>query len=388
MSTTLLLVTATMLVNCGNSSKDEGTVGTIEQIAPAQVAKTNQMNLYIHYMPWFVASATSGVWNHWTMSANALNNTNYASYYHPLIGPYASSDEAVLDYQCLLMKYAGADGVMVDWYGTQQTSDYPVNELHTRLMLKAIEKAGLKFVIVYEDQTLNALTDKTTQARLDMRYLSYNYFSSPNYVKVNNKPLLLCFGPQALTTAPEWTSTFGILPTKPEFLVLTGKSYMCNNQDATNAQGEFSWVNPAPDYSNVSKFNTYVGGAMPGFKDHYKESGVGTGYTTYDRENGNLFDRQLTAAKSAGLRWLQVSTWNDYGEGTTIEPTQEYGYQPLVQLQKFTGVTYTQANLELIDRWYRVRVTKPNDARVTQAYIYLAALQPDKAKAFIENLEK
>ena len=41
-----------------------------------------------------------------------------ASHYHPIIGPYDSGDPDVLEYHALLMKLAGIDGVVIDWYGT------------------------------------------------------------------------------------------------------------------------------------------------------------------------------------------------------------------------------------------------------------------------------
>ena len=49
-----------------------------------------------------------------------------ASYTMPLTGPYDSSDDAVLEYQILLMKLSGIDGVIVDWYGMEDFWDYAV----------------------------------------------------------------------------------------------------------------------------------------------------------------------------------------------------------------------------------------------------------------------
>ena len=352
-------------------------------------AKTNTMKVYAHYMPWFVSPSASGVWNHWTMSANALSNSNYASWYHPLTDPYASDDATILDYQCLLMKYAGIDGVMVDWYGTQQKNDYPQNEENTKALLKAIEKARLKMAIVYEDATLEGLDDngKQAQARSDMQYLNSNYFRSECYVKTGDSPLLLCFGPQQLTAPKGWNFAFGTLATKPQFIVLNGFSNRANDASYTNSQGEFLWVNPNPDYSIAKNHQMYIAGAMPGFHDHYKESGQGNGYTSYDREDGRLFLRQLNAAKNAGLEWVQLSTWNDYGEGTVIEPTTEFGYQYLEIVQQFAGVSYTQSQLELIFRWYKVAMSHKGDGRVAEAFDYLNALKPEKAEEIIKTLE-
>lgn len=391
-----LLSFPALMTSCGSDS--EGTVdssqtsgggASTEVLVPTKPSKTNSMNVYVHYMPWFVAPEKSGVWNHWTMSTSALaaDEANIASHYHPLTGAYASDDEAILDYQCLLMKYSGAEGVMIDWYGTQQKNDYPQNEANTKAMKKAIERAGLKFAIVYEDATLNAADDKTGQARQDMRYLQNNYFNSTSYAKAGTSPLLMVFGPQALTKPEEWTYALGAFTNAPTFVVLNGFSSRANDSQHKNAQGEFLWVNGNPTYSDAKNFGIYIGGAMPGFWDVYKEHGQGDGYTTYDRKNGQLFDQQLAAAKNAGLSWLQISTWNDYGEGTTIEPTKEYGYQYLTALQKFTGVSCTQAQLELIYRWYKLRKAKPSNTQVKQAYDYLNAMQPDKAEAIIKSLE-
>ncbi len=377
----------------GDRSQESGggsqETGGGSQESPQIPTKKNAMKVYAHYMPWFVSPSVSGVWNHWTMSANAVNSTNYASWYHPLTDPYASDDATILDYQCLLMKYTGIDGVMVDWYGTQQKNDYPQNETNTKALLKAVEKAKLRMAIVYEDATLDGLDDsgKQAQARSDMQYLNSNYFKSESYVKIGDNPLLLCFGPQQLTAPKGWNFAFGTLATKPQFIVLNGFSSRANDSNYTNSQGEFLWVNPHPDYSIAKNYQMYIAGAMPGFHDHYKESGQGNGYTTYDREDGALFERQLDAAKNAGLEWVQISTWNDYGEGTIIEPTTEFGYQYLEIVQQFAGVSYTRSQLELIFRWYKAAKSHKGDQRVTEAFDYLNALKPEKAEEIIKTLE-
>lgn len=368
---------------------------TPTEVTPQTVTKTNKMNVYAHYMPWFVAPKTTGAWNHWTMSANALKDdrSNFASHYHPQTGAYASDDEVILDYQCLLMKYSGIDGVMVDWYGSMKgVNDYEANDNNTKALLKAIEKAKLKFAIVYEDATLSNVdaADRATQARQDMLYLQNNYFTSDSYTRIDGRPLFLCFGPQQLQTPREWTLAFAGQSKKPVFVALNGFAGYANDAQNQNCVGEYLWVNPNPDYKDANNFDMYIGGAMPGFWDVYKEFGQGNGYTTFDHENGALFDRQLKAAKDAGLDWLQISTWNDYGEGTIIEPTEEFGYRYLTALQTFTGVTYSQANLELIYKWYQVRVKYAGDSAKTktlkQCYDYLNALMPDKAEELMKGM--
>ena len=131
---------------------------------------------------------------------------------------------------------------------------------------------------------------------------------------------------------------------------------------------------------------------MPGFYDYYKEGGWGNGYITYNDENGALFDRQLSAARSAGLEYLQISTWNDFGEGTNIEPTQEYEYRYLTKLQQFSGTFYNEHVLKQIHRWYTLKRQYAGDKDdagkyLTQAYYYFIALQPDKAEELLNELK-
>lgn len=181
---------------CSNDESNTPPTESMEVLSPKDVTKSNPMKVYVHYMPWFETPETNnGTWGqHWTMATcnpdiqDANGKRQIASHYYPLIGPYASSDPDVLDYHLLLMKYAGVDGVMIDWYGTQDKNDYPTNKRNTEALVEALDRVGLDFAIVYEDATLADLSDKTTQAMKDMKYLQNYFFKKENYVKYNTSP--------------------------------------------------------------------------------------------------------------------------------------------------------------------------------------------------------
>lgn len=400
---TLLLTAALTGMSACGSSGDEPAVPDIPpgQLTATMPEKTNKMKVLVHYMPWFETNTSNslnpGTWGwHWTMNAT-LNPANgeIASHYHPLTGAYASGDAAILDYQCLLMKYSGIDGVIVDWYGANADNTTARHTSNTEALMRAIAKAGMELSICYEDQTIAKASDKVGAGRIDMGYLSQNFFGSAHYTKVNGDPLLLCFGPQGVTSPKEWYRIFQITSHKPFFVVLNGNTARVNDNDYTNAQGEFLWVNadPASWYAAAQKTFGYVmGGAMPGFWDYYKEGKAGDGYTTYDRRDGALYTSQLSAAKVAGLDCVQVSTWNDYGEGTVIEPTTEFGYKYLTLTQAFTGVSYGEDVLKNIYRWYTLRVKWAGNASLTstldRVYDYFNALLPDKAVALMNTIDQ
>lgn len=401
----LLLFLFIIVTGCSddNGSDDNGKF-TVQTYKPADVTKTNNMSIYAHYMPWFETPETTdnGTWGyHWTM--NKMNpdkiDTNgkreIAAHFYPLIGPYASSDSDVLEYHLLLMKYAGIDGILIDWYGTRNLYDYPANKRNTEAVVDMLDKIGLKFAIVYEDQTLNnemGAYEKVPQAKNDMRYLETNFFNRDNYIKINDRSLIMCFGPQAIDNAADWTSVFSVLKSKPVFLPLQYFSGKANNASHTNAQGEFMWVGSDSDmiakYEHIKQFDWWMGGALPGFKDYYKEGGE---YPIYEHENGARLERDLQLAKKNNADFLQLITWNDFGEGTMIEPTLEFGYKFLTSIQRFAGVSYSETTLADVYEYYNLKKGTGNDEltrkKLLQIHYYLVSLQADKAKELMNELK-
>jgi hypothetical protein len=87
---------------------------------------------------------------------------------------------------------------------------------------------------------------------------------------------------------------------------------------------------------------------------------------------------------------LQLITWNDYGEGTMIEPTLDYNFSFLQTIQQYTGVSYTVTELQLIYQWYTLRKkyvgNTAAESQLTQAYNDLVALKVSDATAIINQL--
>jgi hypothetical protein len=82
-----------------------------------------------------------------------------ASHLYPLIGPYDSADPDVLEYHLLLMKLAGIDGVIVDWYGLQDFHDYRLLHRHAQELVSSASRLGLRVAVCYEDQTITHLSN-------------------------------------------------------------------------------------------------------------------------------------------------------------------------------------------------------------------------------------
>ncbi len=381
--------------------------------------------ILVHYMPWFVAKPYNSSWGwHWTMNhynpdtIDGSGHRQIASHYYPLIGPYDSADPAVLEYHVLLMKLAGLDGVIVDWYGQTSCLDYGTLNQNTGKLFTYTKKAGLKFSICYEDQSIQHMIDNgciassaaTSQAQLTMLYLQSNYWADPSYFQWSNKPVLLNFGPQYFKMNSQWQTIFSVLyaTNQPAFFTEDNKYAV--------GSGAFPWppmwmtgggtnvltTNQLESYlstfySNGNGWPASVGGGWPRFNDIYAQAGVGTSNGYLDDRNGDTLRETTTRAMTNNCAFIQMVTWNDFGEGTIIEPTVDYGYRDLGLLQDFrrqymqTNFTYTTNDLALAFRFYNLRRQWGNyptqSAELDRTFTNIVAGKLDSATRQIWGME-
>lgn len=366
-------------------------------IAP-EVARSAPKPVMVHYMPWFQSPYSLGTGNwggHWTgwgyFNPNVINTTNgereIASWYYPLIGPYDSVNPAVLEYHVLLMKLAGIDGVIVDWYGQDNYYDYGINNQRTLALFNYTRKAGLKFSLCYEDATIQAeinggsmngvyVTAGTAiaHAQQTMLYAQTNFFIDSSFLRLSNAPVLLNFGPQYFHNSSDWTSIFSVLnaTNQPAF-------FTEDNRLSPVGAGAFDWppmslsgggtntLTPAQLQSylvsfeqNASGWPSFVSSAFPRFHDIYAQTG-GASYGYLDDANGSTFTNTLSRAMTNNSAIVQIVTWNDFGEGTIVEPTLDYGYWDLGTVQNLrrqyldSSFPYHTNDLSLAFRLYNLR---------------------------------
>ena len=318
-----------------------------------------------HYMPWYVAKPVSQVWGwHWTMNAFDPEKTvgdkrSLASHYYPSIGPYDSGDPAVLEYHLLTMKLAGIDGVIVDWYGLKKFRDYAILHRNTQRLVEQVTRLGMKFAICYEDQTIPALVkagrlqavNRVPHATGEIEWLAERWFRLKSYVRLDGKPVLLSFGQNGLTNR-EWTQCLAGLKVPV--------TYFSEHLRRSAAVGAFDWPIPKQGLGAVQRFQKMsktwprsIPVAFPRFVDIYAEAGVGPSYGRVKDADGATFRTSMTRALESKSAIVQVATWNDWGEGTVVEPSREFGYRDLEVLQ--------QLRRRYIDRQFNMT---PGDLRL------------------------
>jgi hypothetical protein len=199
-------------------------------------------------------------------------------------------------------------------------------------------------------------------------------------LKVGERPVLLVFGPQYFTTASEWETLFSALETRPALVTL-------DNHTESAGLSSFPWppMWAGTDgilsrdalaryltgfYRKADLWDYEVAGAFPGFRDIYEEAGIASETRVLDPEQGETFRYTLDLAIEQEPDVVQLITWNDYGESTSIEPTEEFGYRYLERVQATRrttdpeGFPFAAEDLRLPLRLYELRKAYAGDAEV------------------------
>jgi hypothetical protein len=383
----------------------------------------NNPLLMAHFMPWYQTPGVHGYWGwHWTMdhfNPEILDQNGHrevASHFYPLTGPYDSDDPDILEYQTLLMSISGIDGVLVDWWGMDNFADYAVMNESTMKLLSAIERAHLSFALVYEDQTIQHMIDYGALRREDalnhgkmvMSYAEQHWFESNSYLRLNGSPVLLNFGPEYFMMSSDWDTLFTVFSIPPLFFTLidpltpvAAGAYPWPPMKDCNAQGILtqSALNTFLDwfYGQAAGWPYLIAGAFPGFHDIYQEAGVWPSLGYLDAMDGYTFRSTLKQALNHHPDVIQLITWNDYGEGTIIEPTEEFGYQYLeiVQATKDSldpAFPFQKEDLGLPLQMYNARVQYAKNVEVNsvldRVYALIISKQRNSAVALMDSLSQ
>lgn len=318
-----------------------------------------------HYMPWFsnphTAETSNSGWKHWGWNGNVVKHDpesrdeegrrDIASTLYPLIGPYSSNRSPVIRYHMETAKAAGIDAFVVIWYGPGTETDQVVP-----LLLEIGNEAGIKICLCYEEKVNwpefrqpNSREEIVQSVVADLSYVLDRYSSHPAYLTRVGDPVLFQFnywgedalGPKNVRPA-EWDQVFASLSRKV--------AYVRQNHEEgfhPTIPARYLWF--TPDESLIERFTRsslgdvetgtlsfFVTMAAPEFNDS-GVNGWGGGSRITPGAGLSLFDDTLRRAWQGNPEMIQLVTWNDFNEGTSIEPSLEHGFRYLDALEVRIG---------------------------------------------------
>lgn len=220
------------------------------------------------------------------------------THYHPTLGFYDSSSTAVLDQQIAWMQDAGLNAMIASWWGPGSQTD---NRIPT--ILGELHKANLKLALYYE---IGSGTPTSVQSDLD--YIAAKYTDDPSYLHRGGKPVLFTFNADGCDNVAK------VIAAAQGRFYIDAKVF--SGFRTCTAQPD-SWHQYGPAVAE-SHFAGYSFTVSPGF---WKAN------ETTPRLARDLARWRTNVADmvASGEPWQLVTTFNEWGEGSSIEPATEWG---------------------------------------------------------------
>jgi hypothetical protein len=240
---------------------------------------------------------------------------------------YSSTDPAQIKSQVEDMISRGINGVIIAWYGPNNSIDQATQ----LLMAEAETHPGFTFAIMIDHGAIewDSCSGCTPQQALtaQMQYLEKTYFHSPAYMTEGGLPVVTNFDID-LNYTIDWNALNAALSTHPLFLFQNngGFSHVLSG-------GSYSWVMPTTTDYGAAYLSSFYGTGM----SFPSEQTAGATYKGFNDTLASWGSNRIMG-QQCGQTWLQtfseinglynsgkqlpdlqLVTWNDYEEGTEIE---------------------------------------------------------------------
>jgi hypothetical protein len=287
----------------------------------------------VFYYPWYGTPARDGTWQHWQQNGNTPP-VMIGSGWYPARGPYSSSDAAVVRAQMQEIASVGVQTVIVSWWGEGSAEG-----ARLPLVASAARGAGLRVALHVEP-----FAGRTPETLLpQIRSLASSGITD---VYVYDS-----------TTSPdsEWRS----LNEKVPGLRLFANTSLPGRAKAGGFAGLYTYdvrVNNGSAFPRVCASARKLGlvcapSVGPGF-----DASRATGETRIrSRRNGATYDHMWQAAIRAAADVVTVTSYNEWHEGTQIEPARAAGpsYASYEGAYGLAGRAAERAYLDRTARWAR-----------------------------------
>jgi PKD repeat protein len=234
---------------------------------------------------------------------------------------YNSQDPAQLDKQMADMKARGIDGAILAWYGKDSYENKTAQGLRA-----AAEANNVEFSIMIDQGAIawDSMGLQPTDALIvHLNYIADNYYASPMYTRINGQPVVYEFALEKWTI--DWNRVRSSIRGNPMIIFRNPNGWTRPTSD-----GGYAWE---PDKSTLSYLDyfyqqaTYyptqqtVGGVSPMMNDTLASWSANR---IVDPQCGQTWlmkwkDQSKWYSALKPLQQIQIATWNDYEEGTTIE---------------------------------------------------------------------
>ncbi|HUR13668.1 MAG TPA: hypothetical protein VM097_04165, partial [Mycobacteriales bacterium] len=297
--------------------------------AVAVATPMNRPPVLAYYYIWFNASSWNRAKQDW-----------------PTVGRYTSDEATVMRKHIRAARRAGIEGFLVSWKDTA---------LLDERLAKLVEVArDEKFALGLVYQGLDVRREPLPVEKVlnDLKSFSARWGKDPVF-DIFHKPLVV------------WTGTWRFSPadiSRVSKAVRPGIQLLASERSAERwdavgplVDGDayyWSSVDPHRDRHALERLKgiatavhrthgLWIAPAAPGF-----DARLIGGTRDVDRDNGETLKREWAMALATSPDAIGLISWNEFTEGTNVEPSTQYGDQALRTLAQLTGTPGPQGELD------------------------------------------
>ena len=269
---------------------------------------------------------------------------NTASWSHakadlPALGSYTSTDPAVIRQQVTWAKQSGVDAFIVSWKSS------PSLNLGLQELVDEANRQGLKLVLIYEGLDVNRNPISTNTVLADLVWFEKTYGQEPAF-NVYGKPAIIWSGTwrfadadiarvRTAIDAPNQVLLLGSEKSQqaydPRATLLDGDAYYWSSADPLSTPGYAARLKALSQSVHASG-GLWLAPTPVGF-----DARLNGGTSVVDRRDGATLAAAWAAALGTAPDGLAVISWNEYTEGSYVEPSVKYGFRYLTALSALTG---------------------------------------------------
>lgn len=237
---------------------------------------------------------------------------------------YDSKSEAVIRRQIQQAKDAGIDGFFCTW------------RYSCAKVLSVAESIGGFSVAFSVDPVGDPTLGSNANIRKNMREMM-GYMSSPAYMKIDNKPVFVFWNdtilPGGVGSKSAWQQLRDdIDPNRAQYWLGGGVNFgLLDVFDALHFY-DITWESSSGKAMSsymrkLGEYNTSRGAAKPAFATvmpGYDDMRYRGGHKKA-RDDGNYYRSGWDVARSYNAPYAVITSWNEWFEGSSIEPSNNYG---------------------------------------------------------------
>jgi hypothetical protein len=254
--------------------------------------------------------------------------------YQP-VTPYSSSDRATIERQVDEAKQAGIDAFIQSWYGPGGGTN---NQTESNLVTLLDVAQAKGFRVAVDLETSGPFFKSKADVQSALATLLSTHATHPAYLTVNGKPVIF-FWQNSRFSVADWAAIRSAVDplhrsiwisegTNLDYLRVFDGHHLYNIAWSADPRSTVvTWSKRVREKAiELGAFKYFVGTAMPGWDDRLLHR---SGSYVRARANGDYFRASFLGVTQANSDWAIITSFNEWPEGSMIEPSVTYGDQYL-----------------------------------------------------------